>query len=254
MYCFARDIFQPRMTDVSKDNSRPDRSRDAGVAATYMQIFMWLGSLGRINQTRDFLAIGAGSRSIFELHLDLRWFQKFTGREWAKRYWGFEAADHHRVASSIVKHKRENPQSAMDTTPQQTWLNANHHTDPMVSGLWLNADGNPTRPGFHWTGAGDLKTRARKIDPFYEGVYLQIYPVLSWLTHAGPSALMNGDFAQIEQRIGHAYAFATMHALDAAIVTSDVLGIRNSIDGFHDFLHDTHERLNAASATLPPPA
>jgi hypothetical protein len=251
VHAYGKNVLQPNIFAVSKDKFRTDRSRDAAVAAIYLQIFMWLGSLERINETRDFLAIGAGSRSIFELLLDLRWFQKFNGQEWGKRFWAFEHADRHRVASNVVKYKRENPESAIDETFHQNWLDSNPDADPMVSGLWLTSDGKPKLPGNHWTGEGTLRTRAKKIDPFYEEVYLHVYPILSWTTHAGPSAIFKGDFAEIEKHIAHAYALGIEHSLDAAVVTCNVLEITEKINGFDDFVREVRKRLDAAYKTLP---
>jgi hypothetical protein len=92
---FCDASVMPTALEVRNEKDRPDRARDAAIAGTFMQMFIWLGSLVKLNQTSDVLAIGAASRGIFELHLDLLWFDKFTGPEWAKRYWGFEAADRH---------------------------------------------------------------------------------------------------------------------------------------------------------------
>src|SRR4051794_38257333 len=101
---FAVERVIPAMFELRHDMSRPDVKRDIAIVSTYARIIDWLDSLGRLNTTRDAQAIGAGARAVFELYLDIRWFDRFPEPEWGVRWAAFPDVDRYQAAQKAVNH------------------------------------------------------------------------------------------------------------------------------------------------------
>jgi hypothetical protein len=179
-------------------------------------------------------AIGAGARCIFEHYLDLRWLQKFPAETWFERFRAFPDVDRYMAAQKVVDYKQHNPASQIDITLFQEFMSRADATEPMrdeVSRIWgADAKGNPRWPR-HWTGEGDVRRRAKQISLECEDAYVQIYPTLCALVHAGPTA-EHGDFAWLEKQVAFGYFYAFVHARAATRETCDLLGIRERVVGY----------------------
>jgi hypothetical protein len=256
IHSFATESVHPKMLALPNDKSRCDVKRDVAIAITYLRILLWLRSLEKLDRTTDVQAVGAGARSILELFLDLKWFEKYPGPEWGERYSAFPNVDRYSAAQKAVEHKKNNHNSKIDPAPFQAFmdqLDAKQPTSSLVARVWdaKKKDGTPLWPSFHWTGAGNLSERARELGPACIDMYRQLYPVLSWLVHAGPTAFCSGSFADLEKYIGYAYFHTFLHAKDSTILACDLLGIRPHIDGFDASMEQFLEWQGDALATLP---
>ncbi|HZZ43380.1 MAG TPA: DUF5677 domain-containing protein [Tepidisphaeraceae bacterium] len=249
IYQYFGNVFEPKVMALRNDSSRKNRAHDAAVGATVIQTYLWLGSLSRMNQIRDFLAIAAASRSLFEQHLDIAWLKTFDDPIWATRYWAYPAANRHTVANKVISHKAKTSTSTIDPRHHIEWVKNNPDADPLKMKHWTDGNGNPRNPGHHWTGIGDLRQRAKALGPRYEDTYLQLYPILSWLVHAGPTAICQGDIEEIEKHIAFALSTGVIQVNGIMLLATDILAIEDGLDELVDFVQGINEKLDDAFAT-----
>ena len=256
LWKFGTERLLPAMFEPRHDKRRADIKRDIAVISTYSRILDWLGSLERLNKTSDAQAIGAGARSIFELYLDLRWFEKFSESEWAERWAAYPEVDKFQAAQKAVNHAANTPHSGLDATPHQGFmdrLNLKEPVEILVKRVWgARPDGEPQWPGFHWTGQANLEKRAGLLGVTYQDAYRQIYPILSSLVHPGPTAYLRKTFDQVEFHVGYAYFYTFKHAHDATSLAANLLGIASRVEEFEASMQQLIDWLNDAMATLPP--
>ncbi len=219
----------------------------------FIRIIWWLNSFDRLNQTQDFQAVGAGACSIFENYLDLRWLESFPEEIWFERFRAYADVSRYQAAEKVVKHSRESPASNIDATAQAAFIQRMDAMEPVakiVGRVWGVKDGKPLWPKDHWTGAGNLRDRAKKLGPECENAYVQIYPTLSMLTHSGPT-IVHGEIAWWEQQAAFSYVFAFKHALDAVMTMDRIFELSDAINGFDGKILKLRLWMDQAFVTLP---
>jgi hypothetical protein len=248
------EIF-PKMRGLREQGARPDRNRDAIIFGVYATVHAWLNTFENLNHSYDFQAVGTGARAIFERYLDLKWFEKFTGPEWLARYANFANVDRYLSAEKVVEHVKKNPSSKIETKVYVDFMAKVDAIEPLevlVTRVWgKKPDETPCWPNFHWTGIKDLSQRAERIGPEAIDAYREIYPPMSWLVHAGPTAFLGRDFSEIETQIGWCYLFAFQLGRASAITAVKILGIRKIVADFDKAMNQLWQWRSDALATLP---
>lgn len=255
LWRFVTERVEGVMMDIRHDTSRVSVERDVAICTTYLRILAWLSSLTRLNTTADAQAIGTAARSVFELYLDLRWFQKFPGEEWGRRWVAFPEVDRFLAAEKAVAHAKNTPTSELDPTHHQAFvdrLSTQKSIGDVVRLTWgEKPDHSPKWPRFHWTGIPGLDERVRQLGVDCQDTYRQIYPILSSLVHPGPTAFFGRDVSQIEFHVGYAYYQAFIHARMATLLMIELLGIQGKIPGVDSFMNQLDQWLEEAMALLP---
>ena len=239
---------------------RPEsaRKRANAIQVTFVRIFRWLKTLDKLNQTHDVQAVGAAARGVFELYLDLRWFEKFPEPEYLERFCAFPDVTMYMAAKKVVEHKRQNPTSSVNSDPQQSFMDRMDKPEPMsakVSRLWgVDQKGKPLWPRDHWAGKGKLPQRTKLLGLDCEDAYVQIYSILCGLIHPGASPEVRqslSDFEWLEKQMGYALFHVYMHARASTILACDLLGAREQIAGFDRGLRQLDAYLDDAARSLP---
>lgn len=236
------------------------RRRDNAIQITFVRIVRWLKTLARLNSSHDVQAVGAGARGVFELYLDLRWFERFPQPEYVERFCAYPDVAMYLADLKVVEHKAKNPTSSVDTARQQAFMTSmdarpNGTMEQRVGDLWgRNAEGEPRWPRSHWTGKGNLPQRAKELGLDCEDAYVQLYPTLCALVHPGPAPEVReslSDFVWLEEQIGFGYLHTFENALAAAILTCDLLGVRQHVEGFDGAMRQFAEWKKEAMKTRP---
>lgn len=250
---FIVDDINPALDAKCKDNPAADPRRYRVIDYPFIRIIWWLNTFDRLNQTQDFQAVGAGARSIFENYLDLRWLEIFPEEIWLERFRAYADVSRYQAAEKVVKHSRESPASNIDASAQAAFMQRMDAVEPVakiVERVWGVKDGKPLWPKDHWTGAGNLRDRAKKLGPECENAYVQIYPTLSMLTHSGPT-IVHGEIAWWEQQAAFSYMFAFKHALDAVMTMDRIFELSDAINDFDGKILNLRLWMDQAFATLP---
>ena len=189
-------------------------------------------------------------RCLFELYVDLKWLETFPTPKWVEKYLAFSNVDRYQAACKVVEHTQKHPDSGIDPKPYQKWIaSADALREPVeqvVARVWGTKNGKPVWPKHHWTGIQQLSERAKEIGPACLDMYVELYSVLSWCVHSGPTAYHGKSLDEIEVAIGWSYSFAFQYVHSATIITTDLLGIQSAIPHFAaamDTLWQRHKRI-----------
>ena len=214
-------------------------------------------SLERLNQTHDLQAVGTSARAIFEHYLDLKWLQTFPEEEWFRRFREFVDVESYLAAKKVVDHKRLNATSKINNRIYNESLERIQRMDsaePMcarVLRVWRDKRGEPQWPRGHWTGEGNLRERAKAIGPEYEDGYIEIYPTLCALVHAGPSP-EHGDGAWREKLAGFGYFYSFLYAKRATETIMEMLDIDEPVLRYEYSMQSLDRWATEAIGMMPP--
>ena len=254
------DVVLPAVDARCAGNPQGEPKHYRVILYPFERIVLWLITLEQLNQTHNMEAIASEARGIFEHYLDLRWLQAFPDELSFERFRAFVDADHYRVAQKVVRHKRQTAGSTIDTSPHEECMrrlecpategSAKEPIADKIRRLWPDNDRCPD----HWTGK-DLRKRAEAIDhenkkgPQCADMYVQIYPILCGLMHAGPGPAHMGHTRR-ELHVAFAYWNAFMTARAATFVLCDLLGVCRESAAFAERLLQLEEYEQAAMHAL----
>lgn len=236
------------------------RKRDNVIQVTYARVARWLKTLDKLNSYHDVQAVGAAARGVFELFVDLRWFQQFPEPKYLDRFCEYPRVSRYMAAKKVVDHKDANPTSSIDTTPHRAFMAemdsvANGTMADRVSDLWgTNGKGDPCWPTRHWTGEGDLYRRAKKISPDCADLYIQMYPMLCSLLHPGAAPEVDAslsDLTWLQKQVGYAHFCTFLNARAATTLTCILLDVDQHLVGFDNAMAQLTVWLEQAAKTLP---
>jgi hypothetical protein len=255
VYKFVGDAVAPVIDATRRDGSRPNPARDRAVECIFTRIVMWLGSVEKLDQTRDLQAIGAAARSIFEHYLDLEWLARSADPGDVERFLAFADVDRYWAASKVIRHKSETQNSKVDTSSYESFMrqaDAGQESVPArVVRLWgADVSGAPRWPREHWSGVRNLRERARRLGPEFEDTYVQMYPILCALIHPGPTPL-RGDLTWLEAQVGYGYFYAFHHAWRGTTLTIETLGLVEGIPQLEPFMRNLAEWIEESRQALP---
>ena len=233
---FADEKVLPAMLKLEDDKGRPSRRLDATVYEAYALMVLWVGSIAKLNETKDVQAIGAGARSLFEQLLDLKWLEQNPQPEWSEKFHEFPRVDRYRLAEKVLDYKNNNPDSQISEKKFReimAMLNRGEPVAAVVARLWGKnpKTGNLNWPR-HWTGEADILGRAKKLGSEFADAYQERYRVLCWLVHSGSSAFHGRDSESIENYVAHGYLWAFEFAHQGTKLACEILGIAGNIPDF----------------------
>jgi hypothetical protein len=251
---YAVKEVRPKMMTL-KDVPDRNRARDVAIISLYVTVQGWLQTMENLNHPFDFQAVGSGARAVFERYLDLKWFEKFPEAEWIERYHKFGEVDRYLSAEKVVEHVALHADSKIDVSVYKAFLasvDAKEPLENLVARVWgKKSNGSPAWPNHHWTGAGDLAKRAEALGIECLDAYRELYPVMSWLVHSGPTSYLGRSFDTIESQVGWGYFFTFQHARAATITAVKLLGIDSIVENFNPTMQQWWEWRGDAIDTLP---
>ncbi|MFH1201838.1 MAG: DUF5677 domain-containing protein [Candidatus Omnitrophota bacterium] len=202
---FATDVMIPRLEGLLKLSKK-----DKIIVSIYYRMFLWINSLVILNQIRCFQAVAAGTRSIFELLLDLKLIIENKINNAVEKYYVFTDIERARVAKDLVDYLEIHKDSKIKTKVYKDFLNGDGEKkkiDALIVKYWgMDKDGQPKKIK-HWSG-WSVKTRAEKFEGIYYEFYLQSYPLLSWHLHSVAGA----GYQRVDEK-GFRTLYGTSHRL-----------------------------------------
>jgi len=212
LFFINKDVL-PAIDDQCKNNPNADPKRYNVLNIPFIRIVKWLHTFAKLNESRDFQAVGVGTRSIFENYLDIVWLEMFQEDCWYERFREFANVNRYAAANNVVRHKQNNSASQIDSAAHVQWMK-NFDTQESIAArikrVWgkeNDINGKQWWPE-HWTGVGKIRHRASKLSPEFEDAYVQIYPTLCALTHSGPTSELGGiDWWELQLSFAFIYGF-----------------------------------------------
>lgn len=240
--------------------SPPLKTRDDAIQVTFGRIALWLQTIDRLDRPQDAQAIGAGARCIFELYLDLRWFQQSSDPTLPRRFFTHPELQMYHVAKKVLKHIDDNPASTLPREVYAGWIKWYDKDPPTpadrVREHWGERNGKPAWPGDHWSGAGDLRKRAAEIGIDCLDMYVERYWFLSSLTHAGASPVLGRSIADRDwtnQQCAVGYRCAFRDAYASTCLTCDLLGAREHVQDFEPRMRELKRTSDDIDRLAPTP-
>lgn len=186
---------------------------------------------------------------MFEILVDLLWFETHPEPEWVAMYHAFVFVDTYRVANDVCDFEREQ-QATSD--PHYPSPSADHlkDIDPAklaeAKKLW-SGDLLDVR---HWTGHGRLKQRIKYLaqqapatGKEVEELRVKVYPILCADIHSGPTAIVGMPQAQIVQKIADCYFYAFVFMDSGAQTACSLLGVSAAIPDLSQKMDELRGRL-----------
>ena len=175
-------------------NSRDLSRAESALEAQYGQLYIWVEVLLQvIKQPLYFGIVLTGTRTIFELHLDIHILKAKKPSDVSKFFGFVNTAGFRAIQKAINTAKNEN-------LPFDEWLSyfkkiidhpsLKRRKESTAARLWgyKKQRGKRRRKinwPDHWTGKSPLE-RARDLGPEFIKVYLRIYSPTCWCIHANP--------------------------------------------------------------------
>ena len=257
LHDFIVQGLAPSLDAHVKTRPATGRRFDNAIQVTFSRMIRWLKSVDKLDQNHDYQAVGAAARGMFELYLDLKWFEKFPQPEYLEKFCEYPEVSRYMAARKVVE-RAKNPQSKLDSTNQAAFM-ARFDAGPKgpvpdrVAKLWgRNKAGEPKWPQNHWTGHGTMPERTEMLGPECRDDYAQVYPTLCALLHSGPGQEVRDSLSDpvwIEMQMGYGYFFTFSYARKSALLLCQMLGFDISV--FDQGLRKLDEWLDEARHALP---
>ncbi|MEA2708186.1 MAG: hypothetical protein QOF78_787 [Phycisphaerales bacterium] len=194
----------------------------------------------------DVQAVGAGARAIYELYLDLRWFKSKPDEVYLHRFREYSDVDRYMTGKKVVDRRGDSNSLLTDADIQpiiaglqaldeKARRKGHASMRDLVLKFWgANGVDEPKWPS-HWSGEGNLRSRAKAIGPECLDEYYQIYPTLCALVHPGPTpevGLGLSDPLWRESLVSFSYGHAYRLARSATDIFIDLVEVRHHLKGY----------------------
>jgi hypothetical protein len=173
MHDFGREVMIPQLKALLGPTAQEIALRD-----TYFKMHLLLGSAVTMNRLEHFQSVAALTRSLFELHLDMKIIATDKTGDAVGRYNEFPEIERYRRAKQLLAFDAAHPgQIKQDLSAQRAFV-----SEPARQARVAAAIGAKKRYPAHWSGM-DTPDRARRMGQ--EALYVEVYALLSWFVHAG---------------------------------------------------------------------
>lgn len=179
---------------------KPDtRERDICIKGLWSRAYLWLYSLNRLKETKDFQTFGSANRALLEIAIDLSLLHqdKTNSSGWKMRQWSL--SEKLQGAEQIVKFYSEQNVDIPDTySEQQEFIKwEKEHILEMRKVLW-----NGKHP-LRWTGNRYLSEDVKNADAFLGKRFSEVlgkplleyfqteYKRMNWYVHSGVASFWN---------------------------------------------------------------
>jgi hypothetical protein len=202
MHDFGREVMIPQLKALLGPTDQEIALRD-----TYFKMHLLLGSAVTMNRLDHFQSVAALTRSLFELHLDMKILAADKTGDAVKRYNEFPEIERYRRAEQLIAFDAANPgQIKQDLSAQRAFV-----SDPARQATIKSAIG-AKRPPDHWSGM-NARDRARSVGQ--EALYVEVYALLSWYVHAGAAGTAGMSKEALESVFGVCHGLLQRMFLDA---------------------------------------
>jgi|HubBroStandDraft_6_1064221.scaffolds.fasta_scaffold396197_2 hypothetical protein len=157
--------------------------RDNCFIGTYYRVIGNVGTLLKLDKSKDFQAILMLARALFELAVDLRLLETISNG-WIKLL-AYAELEKLRAARKIINFKKNNPATEIETKIYD-WFVSQHSA--RITGL-QNSNWPRINPK-HWSGL-DLSGRVAQLGSPFDQIYAVDYPRISWYAHSGLTGVIN---------------------------------------------------------------
>jgi hypothetical protein len=206
MHDFGREVMIPQLKALLGPSAQEIALRD-----TYFKMHLHLGSAITMNRVDHFQSVAALTRSLFELHLDMKIITADKTGDAVKRYSEFPEIERYRRAEQLIAFDAAHPgQIKQDLSAQRAFI-----AEPARKARVATAIGPKKRYPEHWSGM-NARDRARHVGQ--EALYVEVYALLSWYVHAGAAGTTGMSKDAIESVFGVCHALMRRTFLDAIAV------------------------------------
>lgn len=183
---FMQKKVRPNVRRFSDDGN----AEHTTVHACFLRALSWLGTYQKLDDPRYFQAIVAGTRSLFEMCVDMAFFVDDRLTNPPSKLWAWERSSKLHGAERALEFldKAKKPAAAGDMRF------AERYRDEILAlrRKWWGRDGHP----YHWTGARNLREAAEAADKLgsydFEEFYSVRFAQLCWSTHGTGATSVRG--------------------------------------------------------------
>jgi hypothetical protein len=201
--------------------------RQTAIVGTYFRIVGWLKALAELNSPSHWQAVASAARSLFELSLDIKLIQSDATGELVRKFHTFPEVEKYRAAQKLVSYcdrtnntkiECANQRKFIDGTAKESAINS------LIAQYWgTDKKGKPSWPQ-HWSGL-TVASRATKLGPHYEELYIEVYPFLSWHIHSGSTGYAGQKPETLELSFGMMHGTIQEVVLDATEICAEEMKI-----------------------------
>jgi hypothetical protein len=207
MHDFGREVMIPQLKALLRPTAQEIALRD-----TYFKMHLLLGSAITMNRLDHFQSVASLTRSLFELHLDIKILAADKTGDAVRRYNEFPEIERYRRAQQLIAFDAAHPgQIKQDLSAQRAFV-----SDPARQARVTAAVG-PKRAPDHWSGK-NARDRARHVG--HEALYVEVYALLSWYVHAGAAGTAGLGKDALESVFGVCHGLIRRIFLDVIEVTA----------------------------------
>jgi len=207
MHDFGREVMVPQLKALLGPTTHEIALRDI-----YFKMHLLLDSAIALNRLEHFQSVAALTRSLFELHLDMKIIVADKTGDTVRLYHEFPEIERYRRAEQLIKFDSAHPgEIKQDLSAQRAFV-----SDPARQARIAAAIGTK-RPPDHWSGM-NARDRARSVGQ--EALYVEVYALLSWYVHAGAAGTAGIGRDALESLFGVCHGLIRRIFLDAIEVCS----------------------------------
>jgi hypothetical protein len=202
MHDFGREVMIPQLKALLGPTAQEIALRDI-----YFKMHLLLGSAVTMNRLDHFQSVAALTRSLFELHLDMKILAADKTGDTVKRYNEFPEIERNRRAEQLIAFDAVHPgEIRQDLSAQRAFV-----SDPARQARVTTAIGPKRKYPDHWSG---MNTRARAQRAGQEALYMEAYALLSWYVHAGAAGTAGMGKDALESVFGFCHGLIRRMLLD----------------------------------------
>ncbi len=204
--------------------------KEKAIVITYFRLVLQLKALKLLNEYRNFQTVMACTRSIFEQFLDLKLIIENEISDAIDKFYAFYEIEKFRTAKGIVDFSIKNPTTKIRAKIQKQLVTKKGEAEKIEN---LKKKYWPKKKTIlHWSGLG-VQKRAKLVGKEHEASYYQIYPMMSWYIHSGPSGHydVNEDGLRAVFVRGHELSQAMF--LEATVLVAKEFSLNKAAPNFY---------------------
>ncbi len=211
------------------------------------RMIAWIRSLAKLDWVEDLQAAAAGTRSLFELYLDLYLITEDKSENWVERYLNYPDIKRYSSAKKVVNNIGEKNHDTPFFKQAKNLIDKHEEHEKVKNKFnkyWKKySRKNDPKDLRHWSGIDSARSRAEKfLGDEGRKLYVETNDVLNMLIHSDPTGFsqLRGD--NFHAAFGHCYSKSHDLFLKGLRRSSDVLKLKRNIQNLDD-LFETFDQL-----------
>jgi hypothetical protein len=217
------------------------KPREDAILGLFYRAMGYVASIRRLNAPIHFQAIASAARSLFELGLDMAFFNQEKTDDSLGRIPAFTTVERYRVAKKIKEFYANRPaRSDHDLSVIQAHVTDSANTarvEALVEKYWGRTKKGELIWPKHWSAFPNTRDRAHRVGGPWEERYVLHYYKLSWYMHSGLTGVAGIPKDLFDVLASEAFQLSKDVILDCYRIVGEELQLASAIPDWISHLH-----------------